>query len=278
MSEYEDTVEEKNPPGPIGSVDRVAVRLPPFWSDDVEVWFAQVEAQFAISGVKTDSTKYFMVIRELDPRTAREVRDIITKPPEKDKYEKLKKELINRLSTSLENKRRQLLQHEELGERKPSQFLRHLRGLAGDSVTDDFLRSLWSSRLPTQVQAIIASQTTASLDDIAVLADQIIDVTPCSSFQQVASTSSFEAVFKRMEQSITARIQNELTQQIAQLSVGNNSGYGRARFNKSRSRSRSRSRSQGLSQTIKPGMCWYHSKFNTRAKKCIPPCNFKAEN
>lgn len=223
------------------AVDRVAVRLPPFWSEDAEIWFAQVEAQFEISGITTDSTKYFQVIRELDPKTAREVRDIITKPPKEGKYEKLKKELIQRLSMSQENKRRQLLQFEELGDRKPSQFLRHLRALAGDSVTDDFLRSLWSSRLPTQVQAIIASQTTASLDDIAVLADQIIDVTPCSPFNQVASMSSFEDMLKKMEQSITARIQNEMTQQIAQLSVRDSSAHRRSRFNRNRSRSRSRS-------------------------------------
>ncbi|XP_063359918.1 uncharacterized protein LOC134649134 [Cydia amplana] len=219
--EFEDSVTGNiEPERSSAAVDRLTMRLPPFWAEDAEVWFAQVEAQFAVWGVKADSTKYFQVIRELDPKTAREVRDIITKPPETDKYEKLKKQLIDRLSTSQENKRRQLLQFEELGDRKPSQFLRHLRGLAGDSVTDDFLRSLWSTRLPTQVQAIIASQKTASLDDIAILADQIIDVTPCSSFKQVASMTSFEDMFKKMEQSITARIQSEMTQQIAQLSTG----------------------------------------------------------
>lgn len=55
-----------------------------------------------------------------------------------------------RLSTSQENKRRQLLRHKELG-------------------------------------AVI----TAALYDIPVLADQIVDVTPYSSFQQAASTTSF---------------------------------------------------------------------------------------
>ncbi|XP_063827223.1 uncharacterized protein LOC135076733 [Ostrinia nubilalis] len=202
------------------SVDRVAVRLPPFWAEDAEIWFAQVEAQFEMSGIKSDATKYYQVIRELDHKTAREVRDIITRPPATDKYNKLKSELINRLSVSREQRMRQLLTHEELGDRKPSQFLRHLRALAGDSVGDEFLRSLWSSRLPTHIQAIIASQKDTMLDQVAILADQICDVAPSPIYhQQVASTDAFEGMIQRLEQSITTRVQNEISQQIAQLNI-----------------------------------------------------------
>lgn len=257
------------------SVDRVAVRLPQFWPDDPEVWFAQVEAQFEVAGIKTDATKYFQIIRELDHKTAREVRDILTNPPRTGKYEKLKTELINRLSISHENRKRQLLTHEELGDRTPSQFLRHLRALALGGVSDDFLRTMWSSRLPTQVQAIIASQKSASLEDIAILADQIMEVAPGPSQVASASASTFEDMFRRLEQSITSRIQNELSQQIAQLNLNGNGR--RSRFH-DRSRSRSRSKSRGRSQSRKPGMCWYHSIFSDNARKCTPPCNFKAEN
>ncbi|XP_063538682.1 uncharacterized protein LOC134747935 [Cydia strobilella] len=172
------------------SVDRIAFRLPPFWPEDPEVWFAQVEAQFEIAGITKDATKYFQVIRELDHKAAREVRDILTNPPQSGKYDKLKKELINRLCVSHENRKRQLLMHEELGDRKPSQFLRHLRALAKDDVNDDLLRTMWSSRLPGNVQAIIASQKSATLEDIAILADQIMDVAPGSS--QVEITQQIE--------------------------------------------------------------------------------------
>jgi hypothetical protein len=43
----------------------------------------------------------------------------------------------------------------EIGDRKPSQFLRQLRTLLPD-VPDDFLRTIWSSRLPSNIQAILA--------------------------------------------------------------------------------------------------------------------------
>jgi hypothetical protein len=81
-----------------------------------------------------------------------------------------------------------------------------------------------------------------------------------------------------MEQSITARIQSEMTQQIAQLSINDNGGHRRSRFNRNRSRSRSRSKSYGRYRSAKSGMCWYHSQFSSNARKCIPPCNFQAEN
>jgi len=68
--------------------------------------------------------------------------------------------------------------HEEMGERRPTQFLRHLRTLAGPSVPPDFLRTLWINRLPPNIQAIIATQVQVALDDVAQLADKITEVTP----------------------------------------------------------------------------------------------------
>jgi len=56
-----------------------------------------------------------------------------------------------------EQRVRQLLSHEEMGDRKPSQFLRHLKSLAPD-IPDEFLRTIWASRLQ-HVQAILAGQT-----------------------------------------------------------------------------------------------------------------------
>jgi hypothetical protein len=66
--------------------------------------------------------------------------------------ETLKSELVRQLSTSREQRVRQLLMHEEMGDHKPSQFLRHLKSLAPE-VPGDFLR-----RLPPHIQAIFAGQ------------------------------------------------------------------------------------------------------------------------
>jgi len=77
----------------------------------------------------------------LGSRYTAEFRDIIFDSPE----ELIKAELIKRLSLPQEHKTRRLF--EEIDDRKPSQFLRHLRSLAGNVVGDKVLHIIWLSRL-----------------------------------------------------------------------------------------------------------------------------------
>jgi hypothetical protein len=42
-------------------VSRVAVRLPQFWAEQPAVWFAQVEAQFALAGISEERTKLHII-------------------------------------------------------------------------------------------------------------------------------------------------------------------------------------------------------------------------
>ena len=82
-----------------------------------------------------------------------------------------------RLSITCEECVRQLHSLKEMGWQKPSQFTRHLKGLAPE-VPDDFIFTTWASRFPTNVQAILAGQTEGSLDAASHLADRICWVTP----------------------------------------------------------------------------------------------------
>ncbi|CAK9824010.1 hypothetical protein ANTRET_LOCUS2247 [Anthophora retusa] len=171
-------------------VGRVAIRVPQFWPDKPALWFCQVEGQFALNGITQDSTKFFYVMFQLDNRYAQEVEDILTNPPSEGKYDTLKKELIRRLSTSQEQRIQQLLEHEEIGDRTPSQFLCHLRNLAGTAVPDEFLRTLWLNRLPTSMRAILATQTDTPLNKTAELADKINESWSSSKEQPPTATAT----------------------------------------------------------------------------------------
>ena len=74
----------------------------------------------------------------------------------------------------------QLFSAEELGDRKPTQLLRRIQQLLGEraSTTDStFLRELFLQWLPNNVRMILASTSaTSSLDELAELADKIMDV------------------------------------------------------------------------------------------------------
>jgi hypothetical protein len=179
-------------------VSRVTVRLPPFLAERPAVWFAQAEAQFTLAGISSEKIKFCYMILQLDHRYATEVEDIIPSPPDQDPYTTLRNELVGRLSPSREQRIRQLLMPEELGDRKPSQFLRHLRRLALD-VPDDFLRRILSSRLPSNVQAILICQPEGSLDAAARCADSISEVAPKPAIASVGPPSDNTAHLQGIE-------------------------------------------------------------------------------
>ena len=83
---------------PISEINRVSVKIAPFWDADPQMLFINVETQFALTGISNVDTKYNCVVSSLDPKYCAEVRDILLNPPPFDKYEKLKSELIHRLS------------------------------------------------------------------------------------------------------------------------------------------------------------------------------------
>ncbi|XP_026482111.1 uncharacterized protein LOC113389275 [Ctenocephalides felis] len=43
----------------------------------------------------------------------------------------------------------------DLGDRTPSQYLRHLRTLVGTSMTDNAVKAIWLSRLPVEIQPFL---------------------------------------------------------------------------------------------------------------------------
>jgi hypothetical protein len=96
-----------------------------------------------------------------------------------------------------------------MGDRKPSQFLRQLRRLVQD-VPDDFLRSIWSSRLPPNVRAILAAQPDGDLDAAGPCADRIMEAAPQPALTSVMPLPDSNALMQRIE---------GLSRQVAALST-----------------------------------------------------------
>uniref|UniRef100_A0A5S6R653 C2H2-type domain-containing protein n=1 Tax=Trichuris muris TaxID=70415 RepID=A0A5S6R653_TRIMR len=167
------------------AVHRVAAKLPPFWADRPALWFAQVEAQFTVAGITQEATKFAYVVSQLEGRYAAEVEDIITNPPARNAYSHLRNELIRRVSVSTEQRVRQVLTEEMLGERKPSQFLRHLRSFACKaSLTRDTLLAhpdpdaplgLFTDASNTAVGASLQQQIRNSWQPLAFFSKKLSD-------------------------------------------------------------------------------------------------------
>ncbi len=184
------------------------MKLPPFWPADPEVWFAQVEAQFATRNIRVQRTKFDHIVASLTPEFAMEVRDLILHPPADSPYDLLKQQLIKRTTASEQRKLQQLFSTEDLGDRKPSQLLRRLQQLLGDwSTTFDpaLFRELFLQRLPSHVRMVLASTAdTVSIDQLADLAGKIMEVaTAPSSVYAIQSTHPLQSEVEQLRSEVT---------------------------------------------------------------------------
>ena len=215
-----------------------ASNVAPFWPSDPQVWFAQVEAQFSTRGITAQKTKFDYIVASLSPEFATEVRDLILQPPSTHPYATLKEQLIRRTAASEQRRFQQLITTEELGDRRPSQLLRRIQQLLGDSAaaTDGtFVRERFLQRLPANVRMVLASTgDTVSTEELAQLADKIVEVaTP-------AISGVTGPPLREVEQLRAACLADLVTTQ------------GR----KPRGRSPSPSRAHTTGDD--PALCWYH--------------------
>ncbi|KAH7973676.1 hypothetical protein HPB49_003818 [Dermacentor silvarum] len=243
------------------NVWRVSVNLPPFWTDPPEVWFAQVEVQLSLARIPQDRTHQNYVVTHLDARYANELRVILANPPTANLYEHLKNELIDRLSLSEDQKVRQL-QPAELAERKPSQLLRHMRALVGNmEVPDSLLQALWLQGLPPHVHTILQDQLTLPLDQLAGVANRVIEVSLpqlSPTVQTVAATPNTTELERRID---------DINRQLSSI---------QRRLDQHSPTHHSQSRGRNTVPSQQPGdddRCYYHRRFGDRARQSRSPCS-----
>jgi hypothetical protein len=248
---------------------RVTAKIPPFWEEHPEVWFAQVEAQFTTAAITSDDTKFAHLVGNLNSKVLSKVSDIILHPPTANKYKTLKDAIILAFAESDQKKSSKLLSEMELGDRRPSELLSEMKRLAGGKINDQFMRTLWNKCLPKHVSEILATSD-AELTSLAKMADKIMEVSEFNNITAIASshlpTSSngTNDRIARLEKKV-----DDLTKCLNKIST-------------KRSRSRSKtpataSTNDGSSNVDKP-FCWYHFKYGESAHKCVEPCKFKQKN
>lgn len=238
-------------------VNRVGLKLPPFWDKHAILWFANIEAQFVVSGIAQDETKFYCVISALTSDILSYVSDIVLTPPATDKYSTLKSRLISEFSDSEQRRIKAVLSELTLGDDKPSHLFRKMKQLADKILGDDILKTLWLQRLPNQVQAIL-SVSDDSIEKLVIMADKIHETTSGNvDAVSYSNDSNTHSEVSELKLQIA-----ELTKQVERLSRS------RERQNSPKPRRRSRT-------PKKYDQCWYHFKFGEAAKRCKPPCGFK---
>lgn len=263
-------------------MNHTVLQIPPFMENDPELWFRVVEKACAAANITTESAKFGTVLGYLSERYTQEVRALIMSDDAEKPYSTLKQALITRLGASQEQKIRRLLEQEEMGDRKPTQYLRHLRKLGGESFQEDAYKSIFLSRIPQTARAILVAHNDLTLDQLAAIADNIVDtLQSTSSRPQVAETSSnsgipsLEALLNIKFAQFGLGVKDEIAAIRREIEEKWNNPCYQQRTRSPHGR-RPRSRSRGRSRrraTPASGICFYHWRFGDAATKCEPPCN-----
>lgn len=252
-------------------VAKLGVKLPPLWKANIKLWFAQAESNFELSGITVDATKYNNIVAAIDPETLSAVSDILLNPPTTNKYATLKDRLIQEFSESANKQIRKLLSDLQLGDEKPSHLLRKMQELAKDSITPDFLKSLWFQRLPADMQSILAVSS-ESLENLAKMADKIAEVRSDTGSVYAIGDSSHSKSALSADSPL-----NEISALRAEIAALSKKVE---RLSRSRSRDRSRGRyfKSPHRQFSSDEYCYYHQTYGKKARKCKEPCKYEKEN
>ena len=193
-----------------------------------------------------------------------------------------------------------LLTTVELGDRAPSQLLREMQRLLGESaqqIDQALIRELFLQRLPPSIRMILASTgPDISLDAQATLADKMMEVSPAlhqvHSIEQGQRRSerperqSDQYPDRKPEQSLKCDMRDlkwqmeELTQKVDQLMNSRSRPESRSANPAPRPRQRSQSgnRPEGTRYSFRNDTCYYHFKFGDKATRCVGPCKMSAGN
>lgn len=262
---------QKTAPATEDEVGRISVKIPPFWERNPEVWFIQVEAQFSVSRVSADDTKFNHILAQLDPKYLEYIWDIIS-GDSSQKYTDAKERLLGIFKTSEEAKLHKLLNELERGDMRPSHLLVKMRALAGEDISDKALSTLWLNKMPEAIKGILVISE-GDLDKQATLADKILQIShpaeafaartegPCHPGKKTPVKPPTDTVQDRIE---------KLERRFAEMpfSKGQHSQpKHQGQDDKGHSRGKDRQRSNGL--------CYYHNRFGARARNCKQPCSWQ---
>ena len=288
-------------------VSAITFRLPQYWPGDPQLWFAQAEAHFANHRITNPRAKYNVVVSSLAPEYAAEIRDLLLAPPaEEPYYQVLKEALTARTQKSDQARLRELLSTADIGDSRPSRVLRRMQQLLGSKSLDPtILRELFVQRLPVTVRLILAATPASlSLDELAALADKVVEST-CStpltgtsvhalseapsparsstalSCRSTASTDAEQAC--TADRAEMAQLRAELAKLTSAVNVmtrdtGAPCQRGRQRERSPGPPSRHPSASRSPGRDNHDDLCWYHRAFGAKANKCRDPCRFLSGN
>ncbi|CAF4948343.1 unnamed protein product [Pieris macdunnoughi] len=162
-----------------------------------------------------------------------------------NRYNTSKERLLQVYEESAQRQFQKLVSELELGSQKPTQLLRRMKDLGRTTqVSEQMLKNLWRSRMPSEVRAVIAVCQDQAIDNFAAIGDKIIENCTTGEIATIAGAPLAAPQMPAVSDTLTGLVQqlNNLTLEVAALrSEVQDRGRPRSRSHQSyKSRSTSR--------------------------------------
>nr|CAB3260870.1 uncharacterized protein LOC100176143 [Phallusia mammillata] len=197
------------------------VRLPEFWPDTAELWFATVESVLENNLVFGERERYNIVLTSLKQEQIKQIRHVIMDRDGAMPYTNLKAALIKCYEVNEVQRINTLLNDTILGDKRSSALLNEMKSLLGNCGThsptlETLFKKVFLDRLPSNVRLILASDYDTSIETLAAKADSIWSVgSPASLATQTVSTPSSKALEENL--ATQTLINNNLQLQVNKL-------------------------------------------------------------
>lgn len=250
------------PPAAVAAapVGTVGIKLPEFWVADPDMWFFQAEAAFRRSNITAERTKFDHVVMRLPADVSITLRSFLLSVTDATvaPYTDLKEQLSVAFGKTRWQRAFAILDHPDLGDRRPSRMMGDLLALlpAEDRPDSLFLAS-FLRRLPSSMRDHLAASNHTTPQQMAAHADLLWDSR--SAQQGVACVEdSVDAISNRSASPGRGRSPDRHQQKTDWKPRGQTPhGDGRRRGGK---------------------WCLNHKKFGKNTKNCFPPCAYVSEN
>ena len=115
------------------------MKLPVFWPDVAEVWFAQAAGQFPIKHMTVSKTKFYHAVPVLPQEVASQILNMIRAPPARDPYGVLRERLIMLYTLNNYQWCKALVSLPLSGDQEPSHLMNRMLTLLPDDYKPDFI-------------------------------------------------------------------------------------------------------------------------------------------
>ncbi|KER28566.1 hypothetical protein T265_04612 [Opisthorchis viverrini] len=142
--------------------------------------YTGVDVVFTIRRITFQATRFSCVVQHLPCDVAREVKDLLEEIPKKNPHDALRVAIIRRTGKYADKTLRDLSTSVKLGDRSPSQLLRHVRSLlCGRKLAVEIMAQSWLDKLPPSMSHVISAFfDDHSLEQLAQMADKIHEPYP----------------------------------------------------------------------------------------------------